>query len=65
MNITKKIQPHRCREQTSDQQWGEGSWEGQDGVVHKEVQTIMYKINKLQHREYSQYFLVTINRINL
>jgi len=34
----------------------------------KEVQTTMYKINKLQgyiiqHREYSQYFIIAINGI--
>ena len=39
---------------------------GKIGVGDEEVQTTMYKINKLQgyivqHREYSQYFLITIN----
>lgn len=29
MNITKKKQTHRYREQTSGYQWGEGSGEGQ------------------------------------
>ena len=28
MNITKKKQPHRYREQTSGYQWGEGRGEG-------------------------------------
>ena len=41
---------------------------GQDGVGDQEVQTTMYKINKLQgyilqHREYSQYFIITINGV--
>ena len=29
MNLTKKKQTHRCREQTSGYQWGEGGEEGQ------------------------------------
>ena len=38
------------------------------GVIDYKVQTTMYKINKLQgyiiqHREYSQYFRATINKI--
>ena len=41
MNITKR--KHRCREQTSGYQWGEGIGERQDGVEDQEVQTIMYK----------------------
>ena len=31
VNITKEIQTHRFREQTSGFQWGEGKGEGQDG----------------------------------
>ena len=31
MNITKKKQTHRYREQTSDYHWGEARGEGQDG----------------------------------
>ena len=30
MNITRKKKTHRYREQNSDYQWGEGSWEGKD-----------------------------------
>ena len=35
------------------------------GVANEELQSIMYKINKLQgyivqHREHSQYFIITI-----
>ena len=33
MNITKKKQTHRYREQTSGYQWGEGRGEGQHGSV--------------------------------
>ena len=38
------------------------------GLIDYKVQTTMYKINKLQgyitqHREYSQYFRATINKI--
>ena len=41
----------------------EGGW-GKIGVGDQEIQTTMYKINKLQgyivhHREYSQYFIIT------
>ena len=68
MNITKKKQTHRYRKQTCGYQWGEGSREGQErgrGLRGTNYYT-MYKINKLQghtvqHREYSQYFIVTIN----
>ena len=41
MNITKKKQTHRSREQTSGYQWREGRWEGQAGVAESEVQTII------------------------
>ena len=61
VNKAKKKQTHICREQTSGYQWGEGRGRGNIGVGDKEVQTTMYKMNKLQgyivqHREYSQYF---------
>ena len=41
---------------------------GKMRVGDEEVQTTMYKINKLQgyivqHREYSQYFTVTLNGV--
>ena len=37
-------------------------------VEEQEVQTTMYKINKLQghivqHREHSRYFIMTVNRV--
>ena len=48
MNATKKKQTHRYREQTSGYQWGEGRGRCKIGVRDYEVQTIMYKINKLQ-----------------
>ena len=37
-------------------------------VEHEEVQTTMYKMNNLQgysvqHREYSQYFMITLNGV--
>ena len=68
MTITKKKQAHRYREQTSGYQWGEGRSKGQDRSY--EVQTTMYKINKLhgyivQYREYSPYFIITIKEHNL
>ena len=41
---------------------------GKTGVGNSEVQTTMYKINRLQgyiaqHREYSQYFIITIKEV--
>ena len=48
MNKTKK-QTHRYGEQASGYQWGEGKeGTGNIGVGDLEVQTTMYKINKLQ-----------------
>ena len=46
MNVAKQKQTHR--EQTSGCQWGEGRWRGKKGVGDEEVQTTMYKINKLK-----------------
>ena len=44
MNITKKKQTHRSREQISAYQWGEGRWEGGNvGVRDLEAQTSRYK----------------------
>ena len=45
-------------------------WERQNSGRGLGVQTIMYKINKLQghiaqHREYSQYFIVTTNGVEV
>ena len=70
MNITKKKQTHRYREHVSGYQWGERRMKGQNRGEDSEVQTIRCEINKLQgyivqHREYSQYFIVTINGAEL
>ena len=43
MNIAKKNQTHRYREQTSGYQLGQGKGEGEE---IKEVQVAMYEINK-------------------
>ena len=45
MNITKKRQTHRYREQTSGYQGGEGRARGNTGVGDEEVQTVRYKIS--------------------
>ena len=63
MNITKKKQTHRYREQTSGYQWWEGQNRGR-GVRG----TDYYVQNKLQgyivqHGECSQYFIITVNRV--
>ena len=60
MNLTKKKQTHRYKEQTKcSNHWAEGWREGQNRGRELRVQTTMYKINKLQgcivqDREYSQ-----------
>ena len=63
MNVTKKKQIHRYKEQTSSCQWGDGRW-------GRGLRTTKYyhKTNKLQgyivqHREYSQYFIITLKGI--
>ena len=45
-----------------------GRWKGwgKKGVEDKEVQTTMYKVNKLQgyivqRKEFGQYFIITLN----
>ena len=48
MNITKKKQTHRYREKTSGYQWGDGCGEGQDSGRGLEIQTVLYKISKLE-----------------
>ena len=65
MDITKRKQTHTHREQTSRERD-----QGRDkiGVWNLEVQTIMYKINKLQgymvqHREDGQYFRIIITGV--
>ena len=68
MNRTKQKQTHRYRGQTSGYRCGEVRGKGKPGVGNKEVQTTMYEINKLQgyivqHREYSQYFMITVNGV--
>ena len=67
MSIIKQKQTHRYREQTSGYQ-GERGKGGKIGAETYKVQTTMYKINKLQgyiaqHREYSQYFIITLNGV--
>ena len=47
MNVTKKLQTHRHREQTRGFQWEEGRrGDGEDGVGELEVQTIRHKISQ-------------------
>ena len=63
MHITKRKQTHRNREQTSAEREGK---RGQIGKGDKKEQTTMYKINTLQgysNREYSQYFIITLNGV--
>ena len=48
MNITKKKQTYRYREQVSDYQWGEGSKEEQDRAMGLRDITTKYKIDKQQ-----------------
>ena len=67
-NEYNKKETDRYRGLTSDYQQGKERWRDTIGVGDKEVQTIMYRINKLQahtvqHREYSQQFTIIINGI--
>lgn len=60
--MAKKRQTRRYRQQTSDYKWGGGAIPG--GVEEEGAQTIRYQIGSrmyIQHREYSQYFIVSIN----
>ena len=68
MNITKKKQTHKYRKQTSGYWWGEGSWEGQDrgrGFRRKNYY-VKSKVQEcsVQQREYTQYFIITINEVS-
>ena len=53
----------------SDYQWGEGERERKNSSRRlRDILTAMYKINKLQgyilqHREYSQYFIIPLNGV--
>ena len=65
MSITKKMQTRRYREQTSGYQLGE---RGGRGNIKRGLKGSNLYISKLQgyivqHRVYSQYFIMTINRI--
>ena len=60
MHTAKQKPAHRFEKQSSGYQWGEERERGKIGVGDEEVQTTMYKINKIQgyiiqHRKYSQY----------
>ena len=53
---------YRYRQQTSDYKWGRGAIWG--GVEEEGAQNIRCKIGSrmyIQHGEYSQYFIVSIN----
>ena len=65
----KQKQSHRSKKQTSSYQWRGGREERQDRCRGlRRTNYCMYKINKLQgyivqHREYSQYFIITLNGV--
>ena len=67
MNTAKKKQTHRYKEPvltSGEREVGRSKI----GVWDKEVQTTLYKTSKLQrytvqHREYIQYFIVTLNEV--
>ena len=48
MNVMKKKQTYRCREQTSGYQWGEERAEGQDKVGRLRGKNYYVQINKQQ-----------------
>lgn len=61
MNITKKKQSHRCREQTSGDQRGRGT--DNVGMGMRELQAIGCKTG-LQHGECRQYFEIIVNGVS-
>ena len=67
MDITKRKQTHRYREQTSGYQWEEGRvGKNNDGELRDK--DTMHKINKLQiyivlHGECSQYYMITVSGV--
>ena len=68
MNVMKKKQTQRCREQTSGYQWGEERAERQDKVWRLRGKNYYVQINKqqryiVQHWEYRQYFIITLNGV--
>ena len=64
VNITKKKQTHRYREETVGDQWGERVERDHMGVGHSEVEMIGYKRSyKDTFREHSQYFVITIHGV--
>ena len=67
MNISNPKQTHKYREQTSDYQWGEGQERGEQEKGIKRYK-LLGKINQtkgyiVQHREYSQYFIIALYRV--
>ena len=58
VNITKQQQTHRYREQTSGYQWGGGNI-GPGGTNYWD----RLKGGTVQHREYSQSFVITVNGV--
>ena len=67
MNVTKKKQTHRYREQTSGYQWEEGRvGKNNDGELRDK--DTMHEIKKLQiyillHGECSQYYIITVSGV--
>ena len=61
VNITKKKQTHKYREQTTGYQWGEGR--GRRGVGSGKYKLLGVRLQGcvVQHGEYSQYFVITVN----
>ena len=69
VNTTKRKQTHRYKELTSVYRW-EAEGGGEMSVGDEKVQTIMYKINKLQgytvqHKEYSQLTISGVYLLNI
>ena len=63
MSVAKRKQTHRYREPTSCTQWEEGRGRGKglreiNDYVENNLQGYI-----VQHREYSQYFIIIINEI--
>ena len=67
VSITKKKKTHRYREQASGYQWGEGRGETTLGWGSGRYKLLgvrqATRLCCIQHGEYSQYFLITVNEV--
>ena len=66
MNTAMEKQTHTYREQASHYQWGQGGRRGKMGelsTMNHYVQSKLAIRDIVQHREYKQYFIITLNGV--